>query len=58
MPKMVFDKEFKNSGIKLTYCAAADKNFDANKWWGNNKSIIIVINEYIKIIGYWMGKWI
>lgn len=54
--KMVFDKEFKDSGIQLTYCAAEDKNFNADKWWANNKSIIIVINEYVKLIGYWMGK--
>lgn len=54
--KMIFDKEFNDSGIKLTYCAAEDKNFNADKWWGNNKSIMLVVNEYIKLFGYWIGK--
>jgi len=53
--KYVFDKEFKNTGIALTYVAAADPNFDPAHWWENNESCLYVFNEYIKFVGYILG---
>ncbi|WP_261381316.1 YdcF family protein [Paenibacillus cremeus] len=54
--KFLFEREFKNSGITLTYVAATDEYFAPSKWWSNNKSIMITINEYIKFAGYLFGK--
>ena len=54
--KMIFNNVFKGSNIKLTYCASAGEYFNKDKWWVSNKSAMIVINEYIKFIGYALGK--
>jgi uncharacterized SAM-binding protein YcdF (DUF218 family) len=54
--KMIFSREFKNTNIKLYYASAKDQYFNENKWWANNKSIMITITEYIKMIGYALGK--
>ena len=54
--KMIFNNVFKGSNIKLTYCASVGEYFDKEKWWVSNKSAMIVINEYIKFIGYALGK--
>jgi len=54
--KMIFNNVFKSSNIKLTYCASEGEYFNKEKWWVSNKSTMIVINEYIKFIGYALGK--
>ncbi|MGG3466124.1 YdcF family protein [Neobacillus pocheonensis] len=54
--KMIFDRDFKNSEIKLYYSGAKDRYFNRAKWWKNNKSIMITISEYIKMLGYALGK--
>lgn len=54
--KMIFDRDFKNSEIKLYYAGAKDRYFNRTKWWKNNKSIMITISEYIKMAGYALGK--
>jgi len=53
--KFIFDREFRDSGITLTYCAAADPHFDPARWWANNKSIMYTFTEYVKLIGYALG---
>ncbi|WP_462410461.1 YdcF family protein [Neobacillus sp. Marseille-QA0830] len=54
--KMIFDREFKDTTIKLYYAGAKDRNFTPKRWWSNNKSIMLTITEYIKMIGYAVGK--
>jgi len=54
--KMIFDRDFKSSKIKLYYASAEDPHFDETRWWSNNKSIMITITEYLKMTGYAMGK--
>ncbi|MFS0839065.1 YdcF family protein [Paenibacillus sp. 1P03SA] len=54
--KLLFDRVFKDSGIRLHYVAAPDKNFTPLKWWGNNKSLMVTFTEYLKLTGYFFGK--
>jgi len=54
--KLLFDREFRDSGISLTYVAAADDQFRPTRWWSSNKSIMITLTEYIKFFGYLLGK--
>lgn len=54
--KMVFDRAFKNTGIKLVYCYARDPLFNPDRWWSNNSSIMKVFNEYVKFIGYFFNR--
>jgi uncharacterized SAM-binding protein YcdF (DUF218 family) len=54
--RLIFSREFKDTAIKLSYAGAKDQYFNETKWWSNNKSIMITINEYIKMAGYALGK--
>ncbi|MDN3019557.1 YdcF family protein [Paenibacillus sp. BSR1-1] len=54
--KMIFERDFEHSGVKLYYAGAKDRYFNKTKWWSNNKSIMITVNEYIKMAGYALGK--
>lgn len=49
---LVFNKAFKNTGIKLIFCSAQDINFKPKWWLTNNYSTNIVISEYEKLVGY------
>lgn len=54
--QLIFNREFKNTGMKLLYTGAKDPEFNEAQWWSSNKSIMITLNEYIKLIGYALGK--
>ncbi|WP_413306540.1 YdcF family protein [Bacillus sp. 1P10SD] len=54
--KMIFDRDFQGSQIKLYYTGAKDPHFNEARWWSNNKSIMITITEYLKMTGYAFGK--
>ncbi len=54
--EFLFSKIFHGSGISLTFCSADDPQFNPQKWWNSNKSIVITLNEYVKFIGYALGK--
>lgn len=54
--KLTYQRVFKDTDIRLIYCAAQDINFNPDRWWANNKSIMATINEYIKFIGYAFGR--
>jgi uncharacterized SAM-binding protein YcdF (DUF218 family) len=54
--RMIFEREFKSTGIKLYYTGAKDPNFNETRWWSNNKSIMITLSEYVKFAGYALGK--
>jgi len=53
--KIIFDKVYRGSGIKLTFCASTDPKFTPNHWWTNKFSFILTIDEYIKIAGNELG---
>lgn len=54
--RMIFNRQFKDTDLKLYYAGAKDRYFNEAKWWSNNKSIMITITEYIKMVGYAFGK--
>jgi len=54
--KLIFQREFFGSGVSLTYCAATDPEYNPHRWWATNKSLLITFDEYIKFIGYSLGK--
>ena len=55
--RFVFNKVFKNTGIKLIFCSVEDVSFNPKWWVINTHSRQVVISEYIKIVGYFIeGK--
>lgn len=54
--KMIFERDFENSGVTLYYAGAKDRYFNESNWWSTNKSIMITITEYVKMAGYALGK--
>lgn len=54
--KLIFDRVYKDSGIVISYSSADDPLFEPNRWWANNKSIMYIINEYVKLVGDILGK--
>lgn len=53
---IVFNKVFKDTDVKLTYSSAKDPFFNAKQWWSTNKGIMYTFTEYIKLIGYALGR--
>ncbi|MBP2660107.1 MAG: hypothetical protein H6Q69_3139, partial [Firmicutes bacterium] len=53
---MAYQKVFKGQEVELTYCPVRDADFDVKKWWSNNQSIILMVTEYVKLIGYSLGR--
>jgi len=47
---MLFDRAFKNSGIKFIYYPVQDSWFKIDEWWKNDTFRRIVSNEYKKLI--------
>lgn len=52
--KYLFNREFRNSKVALTY-VGANSTYRASKWWANRDNWNITINEYIKLIGNILG---
>ena len=52
--RLVFNKAFKNTGIKLVFCSVQDIKFKPKWWFTDNYSRTIVIAEYEKLVGYFI----
>lgn len=52
--KFLFDKEYRRTGIKLTYIGT-DSGYKAKWWWRDPYSREATYNEYIKMIGNVFG---
>lgn len=52
--RLVFNKVFQGTEIRLTYCASRDENFKPDGWFLDSYSRNIVFSEYIKLVGYWI----
>ncbi len=50
--KMIFDRVFTGSGIDLRYSATEPSWFKPDDWWGNEKMMIAVFEEYAKTLLY------
>lgn len=54
--KWILDQIYKLEGIDFRVVASQSPGFNPEHWWSNNKSIMVVVNEYVKLVGYWLGK--
>jgi uncharacterized SAM-binding protein YcdF (DUF218 family) len=54
--KMVFDRVFKDTGVRLTYCAAQSGSC-TNGQRGTEYTRRTVIMEYVKLFYYWARYW-
>jgi uncharacterized SAM-binding protein YcdF (DUF218 family) len=50
--RLVFNKVFAGTGIKLTYCASQAKRFKPNEWFLDSYSRNTVLSEYAKLAVY------
>lgn len=50
--RMVFEKRFREEGILTRYIGAGDEEFNADEWWRDERSLINVNNELVKIVYY------
>lgn len=52
--KWVFGEAFEDAGIRLLVRGAGSTRYDENNWWTNEYGLIMVNNEYIKKLYYWL----
>ncbi|MFC7394575.1 YdcF family protein [Scopulibacillus cellulosilyticus] len=50
-----FQDVYKNSGIRLTYCASEYNNYNPNRWWSTTLNRSITFTEYVKMVGNFFG---
>lgn len=50
----VFRKRFQGSGITVLLHGAPSQNFDEQHWWSSEEGLIMVNNEYVKLVYYWL----
>lgn len=49
--KVLYDKTFQNSDIRLTYVAGDRNVYNPKRWWVEESNRDITIREYIKLVG-------
>ena len=52
--RMIFEKIYKGSGISLYYSPVEESKFQVEKWWTREGELVTVVNEYIKLVLYWI----
>jgi len=50
--KRVFNKRFVESGIVVQVHAAASMDYDPTAWWRTEEGLLMVNNEYVKLVYY------
>lgn len=55
--KLVFERVFKNTGVKLLYSPTKDSGFNVDGLCKSERDRAIVKREYIKLIYYWFRYW-
>ncbi len=50
----VFIDKFEEEGIKVILQGAKNSQYDEQKWWQYEQGLIMVNNEYIKLLYYWL----
>jgi len=55
--KLVFERVFKNTGVRLIYCAATDSGFNTDGRCTSDNDRKIVKREYLKLFYYWFRYW-
>jgi len=51
----VFRKRFEDAGIKLLVIGAPSTRYHEMNWWANEAGLLMVNNEYIKLIYYFLS---
>jgi uncharacterized SAM-binding protein YcdF (DUF218 family) len=49
-----FRKQFEQANISLSILGAPSITYDENWWWAKENGLIMVNNEYIKLLYYWI----
>ena len=52
--RFVFRKRFKQEGIDVVLRPAAAVNFSEDRWWESEEGLLMVYNEYVKLVYYWL----
>ncbi len=50
----VFMDKFAEKGIKVILRGAKSSTYKEETWWGNEQALIMVNNEYVKLVYYWL----
>ncbi len=51
---MVFRDRFRKQGIKVYVHGAPSSEYDSRRWWESEQGLMMVNNEYVKLIYYWL----
>ena len=51
---MVFRDRFRKEGIKVLVYGAPSSEYDSRRWWESEQGLMMVNNEYVKLIYYWL----
>lgn len=54
--RYTFNKVFQDTTMNLIYCAADEPQYNPGHWWSNNRSTLQTVTEYMKLLGYMMGR--
>jgi len=49
-----FRRQFEDAGIELCIAGAPSTTYDEEIWWAKENGLIMVNNEYIKLMYYWI----
>jgi uncharacterized SAM-binding protein YcdF (DUF218 family) len=55
--KLVFDRVFKKTGVKLLYCSTNDSGFNVDGRCVSENDRRLVRKEYVKLLYYWLRYW-
>jgi uncharacterized SAM-binding protein YcdF (DUF218 family) len=50
----VFKDKFQKEGIQVLLAGASSSMYDEDKWWQYESGLIMLNNEYIKLVYYWL----
>lgn len=51
--RRTFNKVFENSSVKLIFRGAPSTEYNEAEWWKYEKGLLMVNNEYVKLLYYW-----
>lgn len=49
----VFREKFRDAGIEIIIIGAAPLTYSPDQWWQQEDGLIMVTNEYLKLVYYW-----
>jgi uncharacterized SAM-binding protein YcdF (DUF218 family) len=53
--RLIFQDEFKGSGIRISVRPAEQSQYDPDRWWKTSEGLNTTWNEYAKLIVFWLG---